>query len=364
MRYLLLILAALCQLPADAQLTIYGVGDPATAAVQHLSGPNVLLSNAYSQTITPQQIGVFSDSTASMGLDSGLVISTGIVHGLVGPNNIPNLTAGGGFQAYDAEIATMSPLYPGTMFDPGIVVMDLVPAGDTLEVTYVFGSEEYDEYACSDKDDRFGLFLSGPGIQGPFTNGAVNIARLPISNLPITVNTLNRGMAGAQGNLGLCNMNPGWLMDTIYYINNDFGLNTQLDAYSVVLTARTIVQPGALYQLKIAIADINDGNFDSAVFFPEGGIRCSDLSTNAQDLGDLHAPGLWVQDGLVLARGLNDGDPVQFEVFDPTGRLLLRTNAVRHGAIWCVPLSSTFNGMVLLRATQGAQVVTGKVFVR
>lgn len=144
------------------------------------------------------------------------MICTGIIYGVMGPNNSPSMTFGGGFGWYDPDIMMMSLPNVSGRFDPGIIQMDLVPEGDTLEVRNVFGSEEYDEYVCTDKDDRFGLFLSGPGLSGPFSNGAINMATLPASGLPVTVNTLNRGTTGSQGGTALCNINPGWQADTIY----------------------------------------------------------------------------------------------------------------------------------------------------
>jgi hypothetical protein len=364
-RLLLLSFSSIILLDSWAQLSTWYMGDPAALALVHLNGPNVVLSNAFSQTIEAQQVGMFSDSTSSIGLDSGLVISTGVIYGLLGPNNIPNMTLGGGFAMTDWDIMTMSVLTPGSIYDPGMIQMDLVPEGDTLEVRYVFGSEEYDEYACSDKDDRFGLFLSGPGIVGPFSNGGINMATLPASGLPVTVNTLNRGINGSEGNLALCGMNPGWLADTIYYINNDFGLGTQLDGYTVVLTARAVVVPGETYHLKIVIADVNDGNFDSAVFLPEGAIRCTELSTRIPHSGEMSTPMFWLDDErTVHMRGLlPDGGPAHVEVFDVTGRLLQRamaTSAERCSA----RLPDAASGMVLFRASQMGRVMTGKVFVR
>ena len=352
-RALLLLVLFIHLFRGSAQVMVYGIGDPASAAVAHLNGANVLLTNAFSQTIDPQQVGIFSDSTASIGLDSGLVMSTGLIYGLPGPNTIPNMTMGGGFGAYDPDLMTMSVLYPASMYDPGIVQLDLVPAGDTLEITYVFGSEEYDEYACSDKDDRMGLFLSGPGLAGPFTDGAVNIATLPATGLPLTVNTLNRGLAGSEGSLGLCGMNPGWEQDTIYYVNNDFGYGTQLDGYTVVLTARAVVMPGMMYHLKIAITDVNDGNFDSAVFLPEGAIRCTDLSTAVMapagpDPGFRYDPNSGT---IQLPASVPAGGPALIEVFDATARLLDRTTAVSDGRMWSAHLESRPASMFLVRAS-------------
>ncbi len=343
---------------------IYGVGDPAAAALTHLNGPNVVLMNAFSQTIDPQQVGVFSDSTASIGLDSGLVMSTGIVYGLLGPNNIPNMSFGGGFGMYDPDLQLMSLPNIGVMYDPGIIQMDLVPAGDTLEVRYVFGSEEYDEYVCTDKDDRMGLFLSGPGLSGTFSGGAINMATLPASGLPVTVNTVNKGSSGSEGNMALCNMNLGWEADTIHYINNDFGLGTQLDGYTVVLTARAVVVPGETYHLKIAITDLTDGNFDSAVFLPEGAIRCTELSTSlpAVPLTERPAFRYDAAEGTVQLSGARSG-PVHLEAFDAAGRLLERRTMTQQGAGWVTALHSAGTGLVVLRAYAGDEAIIGRVFI-
>ncbi|MBP7513983.1 MAG: choice-of-anchor L domain-containing protein [Flavobacteriales bacterium] len=364
-RALLLLVLFIHLFRGSAQLMVYGIGDPATAALAHLNGANVLLTNAISQTIDPQQVGVFSDPTASIGLDSGLVISTGIIYGLLGPNNIPNMTLGGGFFASDPDLSFMSLLTASVIGDPGILQMDLVPQGDTLEVRYVFGSEEYDEYACSDKDDRLGMFLSGPGLAGTFSNGAINMATLPISGLPVTVNTLNRGVAGSEGALGLCGMNAGWEQDTIYYINNDFGTGTQLDGYTVVLTARAVVVPGLMYHLKIAIADVNDGNFDSAVFLPEGAIRCTDLSTAVvapagPDPGLRYDPNTGT---LHLRSSVTGGGPALIEVFDATARLLERTTALSDGPMWSAHLESRPTSMFLVRASWPGGTLARRLFV-
>lgn len=186
-----------------------------------------------------------------------------------------------------------------------------------------------------------GMFLSGPGLAGPFTNGAINMATLPISGLPLTVNTLNRGISGSEGSEGICGMNAQWQMDTIYYINNDFGFGTQLDGYTVVLTARAIVVPGAMYHLKIAIGDVGDANFDSAIFLPEGAIRCTDVSTGLQDIdGRTHTVWYSEQEGMLYGRGLAaEAGTVNVEVFDPAGRLLQRSVATNNGTLWSTQLT-------------------------
>ncbi|MBL0126629.1 MAG: choice-of-anchor L domain-containing protein [Flavobacteriales bacterium] len=361
------LIAGLAMLHATAQVIAWPAGDPTQAPLNHLQGPNVMLSNAFSQTIDPMQVGLFRDSTATVGLDSGMVICTGLYYCVIGPNNVPNGTFGGGFFGGDPDLQTMSPLYPSSIGDQGIIQLDLVPWGDTLTIRYVFASEEYDEYACSNKDDRMGLFLSGPGINGPFSNGGINMATLPISGLPVTVNTVNNGDAGQLGSIGLCGMNPGWQMDTIYYINNDFGLGTQMDGFTVVLTARAMVVPGASYHLKIAIADVNDALFDSAIFLPEGAISCSELSTGIVGSGNSTPPAMWIDptDGDLVMKGFTDGTgQIQVEVHDPAGRLVQRTTAMGSGSLARVALDSSLRGLIVVRATQAERTITGRVVLR
>ena len=58
---------------------------------------------------------------------------------------------------------------------------DFVPTSDTITFRYVFGSQEYFAYENTQYNDVFGFFLSGPGIAGPYANGAINLAIVPNS---------------------------------------------------------------------------------------------------------------------------------------------------------------------------------------
>jgi len=51
-----------------------------------------------------------------------------------------------------------------------------------------------------------------------------------------------------------------------YYVNNSGGTSIQYDGFTAVLTARSKVQCGETYHLRIAIADAGDPIFDSGIF--------------------------------------------------------------------------------------------------
>jgi len=108
-----------------------------------------------------------------------------------------------------------------------------VPTGDSLAFRFVFGSEEYPEYVNS-INDVFGFFISGPGITGPYQNNAKNIALIPATNNPVSINSVNAGS------------NNTW-----YTANHNGQHNVQPDGFTKVLTARANVICGETYQIKI-----------------------------------------------------------------------------------------------------------------
>jgi len=327
----------------------------------HLAGPGVTVIGAGYQYL-PYAIGTFTDSIASIGMSGGLVLATGLAHVVEAPNLSQSTTMAGlvsGLSDIDLH-QLLIPFAP--QWDAAILTIDLIPAGDTLQLRYVFGSEEYDEYVCSVKNDVMGIFLSGPGIAGPHSNGGINMATLPATGLPVCVNTVNIGVNGSFGS-NMCWAYPNWQMDTVHYVDNFFGLNCGLDGYTVVLTAKAAVVPGAVYQLKVAIADVHDGAYDSAVFL-EAGSLSSELSTGIEASAP-SATSVWytATTGEVVLRGpALDGGRVEVQAFDAAGRCVARTNAAPDGVAWRAPLILTA-GCYTIRAVQEGTVVSGRVVV-
>ncbi len=83
--------------------------------------------------------------------------------------------------------------------------------------------------------------MSGPGISGPYLNGAENFARLP-DGTPVSIGTVNQGSAGAFGDPANCASfaNSGSYLDNTgnAFLQAD-GLTVRLRASGVVLKPST-----------------------------------------------------------------------------------------------------------------------------
>ncbi|MNJ82955.1 PKD domain protein [compost metagenome] len=247
----------------------------AASLVQNtLLGPGVTVSNI-NFSGSGGAIGRFTANGTNLGINSGVVITTGTIanngNGPQGPNNQANSGVDNGTPGFGA----LSNLVGGTStHNASILEFDFIPYADTVRFRYVFGSEEYPEYVGSQFNDVFAFFISGPGI-----GGAQNIARLP-SGVPVTINNVNNGTSSpAPGVTPIGAVNPQ------YFVPNGNGSQSpyngssayiQYDGFTKVLEAVSKVQCGKTYHLIIAIADVGDGIFDSGIF-----LEANSLSSKA-----------------------------------------------------------------------------------
>ena len=250
---ILLAVAVLTIGSAHAQLQVNG-SQPLTQMVQSLFlGSGVTISNV-TYIGASQASGTFNDTSLSTGFGGGVLLTTGSIQNAVGPNNnsaisIDNQLLG------DADLDLI--MSPYSSYDASALEFDFVPAGDTVLFRYAFASDEYMEYANGGINDGFGFFVSGPGISGPYSNNSINIALLPGTTIPVTINNVN-----------LVN-------NSMYYHDNGNGTGTgtapdgfmiQYDGYTLPLTAMAVLSCGQTYHIKIAIADGSDHILDSGVF--------------------------------------------------------------------------------------------------
>ena len=162
------------------------VGGPATATAvaQELVGPGVIVSNAVF-TGANVAAGTFSGGSGIIGFNKGIILSTGDISYVKGPND------SGSKSGYNsaAGLAALDVLAGGTTHDAAVLEFDVKTSGKTLFFSYVFASEEYNSYVGSSFNDVFAFWL-GNGT------AAKNYATVGSPAKPVSINTINNGPNG------------------------------------------------------------------------------------------------------------------------------------------------------------------------
>jgi hypothetical protein len=221
-----------------------GVGLTADNLVTMLVGPGISFSNV-SFTGTQGGTGTasggsFTNGLSILGVDQGIILSSGLVNNAPGDNTSDGISASLGLPG-DADLDAA---FGGiTTFDATVLEFDFIPTADQMYVQYVFGSDEYNEYV-GQFNDPFAFFLDG-----------VNIALVPGTSDPVSVGNVNLGT------------------NSIYYHNNDptdffpvFPYDIEADGFTSVFTATGSVTANQTHHIKLVIADRNDHALDSWVF--------------------------------------------------------------------------------------------------
>ncbi len=244
----------------------------AQALAQSLVGQGVQISNV-TYTGAARAAGTFTSASNILGFTSGVVLSSGSVRNVVGPNCSDSISVDNG-EPGDADLNTL--VGDGdTTNDAAVLEFDFVPTSSSISFQYVFSSDEYNEFV-GDFNDVFGFFLTDK-----VTNTTANIALIPGTNLPVSINNVNGGNP-----LG---MNPS---NAQYYINNDFifgsttppPVDTEMDGLTTVFTAQATVTPGQTYHIKLAIGDAIDFAYDSNVFIQAGSLTSTIVTANPTSL--------------------------------------------------------------------------------
>lgn len=236
---------------------------------------DVLLSDGCFQIIEPSisgsgHMGTFFRGESSIRMSEGIILSTGDIRNAHGPNDEYNTKWQKSFnpKTPDADLDGLLP--SAKIYDKTTLEFDFIATGNTVQFRYVFASDEYCEYAGSKFNDVFGFFISGPGINGPFSNNADNIALIPGTSDYVSINTVNHY---SNETYYTPNVLPRWISDIA---NHDPACNDhpapvalseiEYDGFTSILTATAQVQPCEQYHIKLVIADIQDDDYDSAVF--------------------------------------------------------------------------------------------------
>ncbi|MEM1345261.1 MAG: choice-of-anchor L domain-containing protein [Pseudomonadota bacterium] len=231
---------ALILLPATASaVTSTTATSDAAALAQSLLGANtdVTINSATLTGDAGVAAGFFSGGLTSIGLAEGVILSTGDVADAPGPNTVDNVQT----DLLGDDIITLA-------------IEFTTQTGD-LFFNYVFASDEYNEFANSTFNDDFQFIL----------NGTTNIALIPGTTTPVSINTVNGGNP-----LGTSPVNEQ------FFNNNDLDdggpfFNVEYDGFTDVFTAAaTGLGIGSTNLIQLVVEDIGDDIFDSAVFIQGG----------------------------------------------------------------------------------------------
>jgi gliding motility-associated-like protein len=202
-------------------------------------------------------LGTFANGSSSINIEDGVIISTGNIGNSAGPNTSQSITTSFGTSGSDSDLDAISG--GGALFDIAKIEFEFTPTEDQITFEYAFASDEYCEYAGTQFNDVFGFFISGPGINGPYSNNSDNIAIVPGTGDNVAINSVNH------------------YTNVAYYLDNAMTEgcaggspvapdDIEFDGFTTVLTAIANVIPCETYHIKLVIADRGDAIYDSAVF--------------------------------------------------------------------------------------------------
>ena len=178
--------------------------------------------------------GTFSNGlsvgSGRIGLDTGIVLTTGLASVAANATNTSDGTGG-----LERESTSLS--FTFTSVDNFVMFR------------YVFASEEYNQYVGDIFNDTFALRVDG-----------TNIAFVPGTSTPVAINSVNNNTNSA------------------YYIDNDFSdfggsppYGFEYNGFTTVLTASLSLSPGE-HEIEFFVTDIGDLQLDSAVFLGAGSL--------------------------------------------------------------------------------------------
>lgn len=255
-----------------AQLTVSPQTDLEQLA-RTITGPGVSIANPQINC-HPQGYGQFQYEGSILGIEEGILLTSGKIEYAIGPNNQEDKT----FEQHRSGNAILNKVTGRRTYDACLFEFDVIPAGDSLEFEFVFGSEEYNEWVGSQYNDVFGFFISGPDIIGdPGIGNDKNIALIPGTDQAVAINNVNAAS------------NPE------YYYDNAGGQYLQYDGFTQGLRAVAKVTPCQTYHLKLVVADASDRKYDSGVFIAK-------VSSNPVSMELITANG-----GDTLIEGCNNG---------------------------------------------------------
>ena len=308
----------------------------ATQLATALVGSGVTVSNAVF-TGALAAGGTFSGGGTGaggiIGFDQGVVLSTGLIGNVVGPNVTDNDASTNNGQPGDPFLdQILSDIPPGdqTTQDASVLTFNFVPDASVISFKYVFSSDEYNEYVGAGFNDIFAFLVNGNKCARP---SEVCRCRWTRSTVRIPIGT------GAINPLLYRNNSPNPGPATI---------DTKMDGITTVLTCTAAVTLNQTNTMRLSIGDVGDGVYDSNVFIEAWSLTTEPRGRRARSAHERDRdPGRWTEDRRQL-----DGARLRRRRRDPNGYTVICTatgnpddvhSATVGGATLSAPISGLTN---------------------
>ena len=198
-------------------------------------------------------VGQFTTTGSNLGIANGVVLATGDVTKIAASPTSANWTGAG------------SASNTGGNFDVANLKFDFKAAVGKVVVTYVFGSEEYNEYVNSTFNDKFFIDITGVNpAGGNYTN--THVSKVPGTTVDVAINSVNNGFSNGSTSVtaGTSPSNPAWFRDNLG--TTPAVGDVVVDGLTKPISNVIRVTPGSTYTINFNIADVGDNAYNSVVF--------------------------------------------------------------------------------------------------
>ena len=198
-----------------------------------------------------QAAAYFTNNGGAFPLDEGVVIRTGNAQFSEGSYTGDNLSS----QLNTNSDPFLENAVLGDIKETAFLQFDFTPFAETFSFNFILASNEYGQWQCTGSDS-FALIMTNLET-GQETNIAVlpNTSGQRVSVKNIRDNSFNTSCSSQNANLF-----------STYNVDNPASSTINLRGFTTVLNASTPVQPGTSYRARLVLVDIEDTQFDSAVF--------------------------------------------------------------------------------------------------
>jgi gliding motility-associated-like protein len=201
-------------------------------------------------------LGFFQNTNPNFPMQSGVVMSTGNILNVPGPND-SLLNDGSLAWPGDTDLEATLAAAGITMVSKNATVLefDFTPISPNFSFDFIFASEEYGNFQCL-YSDAFAFLLTDVT-----NNTTQNLAVVPSTTLPISVVTIRDFLYNSS-----C---PSVNAQYFGSFNGGSGAAasaTNFNGQTQVLTASSVLTPNMPYHIKLVIADRADPESDSAIF--------------------------------------------------------------------------------------------------